>query len=49
MVCVGAGSAGMGVTRMIALGMQKQGGCSLEEAASKFWVIDNEGLITKAR
>ncbi|GIL59677.1 hypothetical protein Vafri_14408 [Volvox africanus] len=47
-VCVGAGSAGMGVVRMIAAGMQKQG-LSFEQAASRFWVLDYNGLITVAR
>ncbi|GLC77751.1 hypothetical protein PLESTB_000959100 [Pleodorina starrii] len=47
-VCVGAGSAGMGVVRMIAAGMQKQG-LSFEAAASRFWVLDYNGLITASR
>ncbi|KAL6750985.1 NAD malic enzyme [Haematococcus lacustris] len=47
-VCVGAGSAGMGVVRMIAAGMEKAG-LSTEAAARKFWVIDHGGLITRAR
>ncbi|KAG1681504.1 hypothetical protein FOA52_014010 [Chlamydomonas sp. UWO 241] len=47
-VVVGAGSAGMGVTRMIASGMCKQG-LTFEEATQRFWVIDNQGLITNAR
>lgn len=47
-VVVGAGSAGMGVVRMIAAGMEKQG-LELEEAARNFWVLDAQGLITSAR
>eukprot|EP00877_Chromochloris_zofingiensis_P009541 jgi/Chrzof1/4840/Cz15g01060.t1_MME1[v5.2] len=48
-VCLGAGSAGMGVARMIAAGMEKQGQLSPEEAAKNFWVLDAGGLITTAR
>ncbi|KXZ45769.1 hypothetical protein GPECTOR_50g562 [Gonium pectorale] len=48
-VCVGAGSAGMGVVRMIAAGMQKQGGLTAAQAASRFWVLDYRGLITSHR
>ncbi|PNH03635.1 NAD-dependent malic enzyme 2, mitochondrial [Tetrabaena socialis] len=47
-LCVGAGSAGMGVVRMIAAGMQKHG-LSAERAGSQFWVLDYQGLITRAR
>ncbi|KAG2502128.1 hypothetical protein HYH03_000618 [Edaphochlamys debaryana] len=47
-VCVGAGSAGMGVVKMICAGMQKQG-LSPEKAAGNFWVLDVGGLITSAR
>ncbi|GFR43314.1 hypothetical protein Agub_g4381 [Astrephomene gubernaculifera] len=47
-VCVGAGSAGMGVAKMIAAGMTKQG-LSLAEATKRFWVLDYMGLITKKR
>lgn len=48
-VCVGAGSAGMGVVRMIAAAMEKQGKLSPQAAASNFWVLDKDGLITQAR
>eukprot|EP00878_Enallax_costatus_P010809 GHUV01011286.1.p1 GENE.GHUV01011286.1~~GHUV01011286.1.p1 ORF type:complete len:640 (+),score=175.69 GHUV01011286.1:1018-2937(+) len=48
-ICVGAGSAGMGVVRMIAAGMEKQGAMSPEDASSNFWVIDAQGLITQSR
>eukprot|EP00798_Chlamydomonas_sp_ICE-L_P019326 gene19326-25976_t len=47
-VTVGAGSAGMGVTGMIAAGMAKHG-LTIQQARRKFWVIDHEGLITSAR
>jgi malic enzyme len=47
-VCVGAGSAGMGVVRMIAMGMQNKG-MSEEDSYNNFWVLDHKGLITKAR
>ncbi|KAF5838419.1 hypothetical protein DUNSADRAFT_2887 [Dunaliella salina] len=47
-VCVGAGSAGLGVVRMIALGMQKQG-LSKKAAMQRFWLIDHKGLITSVR
>ncbi|KAG2435604.1 hypothetical protein HYH02_011895 [Chlamydomonas schloesseri] len=48
-VCVGAGSAGMGVVKMIASGMEKQQGLSPKQAADRFHVIDAHGLITSAR
>lgn len=47
-MCVGAGSAGMGVVRMIAAGMEKAG-LSFYQATQQFWVLDNKGLITSAR
>lgn len=47
-VCVGAGSAGMGVVKMIASSMI-QAGLSEEEAYSKFWVVDHMGLISDTR
>lgn len=47
-VCVGAGSAGMGVVGMIAKAMQCQG-ASQEAANDQFWVIDAAGLVTEAR
>ncbi len=37
-VCVGAGSAGLGVVAMIAAGMQKHG-LSAEAAAKNFWIV----------
>lgn len=47
-VVVGAGSAGMGVTAMIAKAMVKHG-LTPEQAASNFWVLDAEGLVTHKR
>lgn len=49
LVCVGAGSAGMGVVSMIAAGMMKERGLGHEEAVSRVWIVDHKGLITKAR
>jgi hypothetical protein len=49
-VCVGAGSAGMGVVRMIAAAMQAQGADgSPAAAAQNFWVLDKDGLVTLQR
>lgn len=47
-VVVGAGSAGMGVVRMIAQAMVMFG-LSQEEAAERFHVLDHKGLITSER
>lgn len=47
-VVLGAGSAGMGVVSMIAQGMVKQG-LSPDEAASRFYILDSCGLVTKDR
>jgi len=47
-VVVGAGSAGMGVVGMTALGMMKHG-LTEAQAADHFWILDASGLITKAR
>ncbi|KIZ05113.1 hypothetical protein MNEG_2849 [Monoraphidium neglectum] len=47
-VCVGAGSAGMGVVGMIANAMEVQG-LNPHQAAANFWVIDAHGLVTDAR
>jgi malate dehydrogenase (decarboxylating) len=47
-VVVGAGSAGMGVVRMIAAAMVKYG-LSPEDAAARFHIIDAHGLITASR
>ncbi|GBF98314.1 malic enzyme [Raphidocelis subcapitata] len=47
-VCLGAGSAGMGVVSMIADAMVVQG-CTPEEARRNFWVLSSRGLITSSR
>ncbi|MEW5298947.1 MAG: hypothetical protein WDW36_002016 [Sanguina aurantia] len=47
-VCVGAGSAGIGVVRMIAAGMETYG-LSASAACNNFWMLDSEGLITHKR
>jgi malate dehydrogenase (decarboxylating) len=47
-VVVGAGSAGMGVAKMIAAAMERHG-LSAAEAAAAFHVIDADGLVTAAR
>lgn len=47
-LCVGAGSAGMGVVRMVAQGMEKQG-LTHGAACANFWVTDRDGLVTSAR
>ena len=47
-VVVGAGSAGSGVTRMLAAGMVKHG-LTFEEAAARFFILDKGGLVTTAR
>lgn len=47
-VIVGAGSAGMGVVYSINLFLQRFG-LSVQEAANRFYVLDNMGLITAAR
>lgn len=47
-VVLGAGSAGMGVSTMIAQGMVKHG-LEYEDAAKQLWILDAKGLITKHR
>eukprot|EP00891_Asterochloris_glomerata_P006016 jgi/Astpho2/6016/Aster-03973 len=47
-VVIGAGSAGMGVTYMIAQAMVKHG-LTFEEATHHFWILDANGLITRKR
>lgn len=49
-VCVGAGSAGIGVCDTIAAGMVAEGAVrTLEEAHSRFYVLDNNGLLGQGR
>ncbi|EGD73978.1 malate dehydrogenase [Salpingoeca rosetta] len=47
-VCVGAGSAGIGVCSMLADAMVRSG-LSAAEAYQRFWLIDEKGLITSSR
>lgn len=47
-VCLGAGSAGMGVVQMICDAMEVQG-ATPEESHANFWVLSSKGLITQAR
>lgn len=51
-VVVGAGSAGLGVVNMVRHSMAIMLGstpAALTQAASNFWVVDKDGLITAAR
>ncbi|EDQ87574.1 uncharacterized protein MONBRDRAFT_33221 [Monosiga brevicollis MX1] len=47
-VCVGAGSAGLGVCNMISDAMERQG-LSRQEALNRFWLVDENGLLTARR
>lgn len=47
-VCVGSGSAGMGVCMSILNGMRAQGMSELE-ASRNFWITDINGLLTTKR
>jgi len=47
-VCVGAGSAGLGVVQGIIMGM-KQVGMTEEAARSCFWLVDKDGLLGRTR
>ncbi|QDZ23548.1 NAD-dependent malic oxidoreductase [Chloropicon primus] len=47
-VVCGAGSAGMGVVQFLAKAMTKHG-LSEEEARERFWILDEDGLITRGR
>eukprot|EP00045_Choanoeca_perplexa_P013833 m.158713 g.158713 ORF g.158713 m.158713 type:complete len:622 (+) comp16472_c0_seq2:77-1942(+) len=47
-VCVGAGSAGLGVCNMVADAMERLG-LSRQEALNRFWLVDDKGLITRRR
>jgi malic enzyme len=48
-VVAGAGSAGMGVSAMVRRWMCVHEGLTLEEASQRFWVVDQDGLITADR
>eukprot|EP00730_Choanoeca_flexa_P016714 TRINITY_DN7959_c0_g1_i2.p1 TRINITY_DN7959_c0_g1~~TRINITY_DN7959_c0_g1_i2.p1 ORF type:complete len:629 (+),score=143.00 TRINITY_DN7959_c0_g1_i2:154-2040(+) len=47
-VCVGAGSAGLGVCNMVVDAMERLG-LSRQEAHNRFWLVDDKGLITRRR
>ncbi|PRP77054.1 putative NAD-dependent malic enzyme [Planoprotostelium fungivorum] len=47
-VCLGAGTAGLGVTFALLNGMKKNG-LSHEEACKNFWLVDNNGLLSSNR
>jgi malate dehydrogenase (oxaloacetate-decarboxylating)(NADP+) len=47
-VCLGAGSAGIGVISSIHNGMVQEG-LSPDDAYSHFWIIDEKGLLTQNR
>lgn len=47
-VCLGAGSAGIGVCSSLRRAMMVEGATE-EESYSRFWVIDKDGLLTTAR
>ncbi len=46
-VVFGAGSAGMGITESIYNAMHQQNNFSEEEAKSKFWLVDRQGLLSE--
>eukprot|EP00053_Salpingoeca_punica_P013600 m.122987 g.122987 ORF g.122987 m.122987 type:complete len:625 (+) comp16239_c1_seq1:1217-3091(+) len=47
-VCVGAGSAGLGVCNVLLDAMERQG-LSRQEALKNFYLVDKDGLITSKR
>ncbi|BEJ13721.1 hypothetical protein CspHIS471_0308950 [Cutaneotrichosporon sp. HIS471] len=47
-VIYGAGSAGMGVADAIREGMEVEDGLSPEEASSRFWAVDRNGLLIES-
>lgn len=48
-VILGAGSAGIGVANSLMSYMVMRCGLTPEEAAKRFWLVDDKGLLTKAR
>jgi malic enzyme len=47
-VCVGSGSAGLGVSFALSHAMQREG-LAPHEAAQKFWMLDKDGLLVSGR
>jgi malate dehydrogenase (oxaloacetate-decarboxylating) len=47
-VIVGAGSAGVGIRDLLALGMKAQGATD-EDVAARLWVLDSRGLLVDGR
>ena len=47
-VIAGAGSAGMGVAASLARAMATREGLSVDAAAARFWILDKDGLMTRA-
>jgi len=48
-VCVGAGSAGIGVIQGILMGMRQSAGITEEKARKCFWLLDKDGLLGRVR
>lgn len=46
-VIFGAGSAGMGIARQLRDAMKIDDDLSTEDAASRFWMVDKNGLLRK--
>ena len=46
---LGAGSAARGIADSIVAGMMEQEGLALEQARSRIWMVDSQGLVTRER
>jgi len=46
---LGAGSAARGIADSVAAGMVEQDGLDLEQARSRVWMVDSQGLVTRDR